>query len=142
MYAFTCFLDPYSDPDTMYLLAALQTWPVLNMTFDPRQTEYHTEVAHDQIVIQIGAFAMSCDCEARLEDKYGVARSVQWKNLVHYLAQANLEFQHRKNSTVYGLDTYREMVLSEQLIELFLSLDHFQERGRHPNRSHDYSRET
>ncbi|XP_030828397.1 cadherin-like and PC-esterase domain-containing protein 1 isoform X2 [Strongylocentrotus purpuratus] len=66
------------DPDTMYLLAALQTWPVLNMTFDPHQTDYHTEVAHDQIVIQIGAYAMSCDCEARLEDKYGVARPVNF----------------------------------------------------------------
>ncbi|XP_041457826.1 cadherin-like and PC-esterase domain-containing protein 1 isoform X1 [Lytechinus variegatus] len=66
------------DPSTMHLLSSIRTWPFLNMTFDPQQTEYYIEVAYDQIVIQIGAYAMSCDCEARLEDKYGVARPVNF----------------------------------------------------------------
>ena len=60
----------------MPYLATLHTYPVLNLTFDPRITDYHAAVPYDQLVIQVGASAVNCECEARLEDKFGVSRYV------------------------------------------------------------------
>ncbi|XP_072174301.1 cadherin-like and PC-esterase domain-containing protein 1 [Diadema setosum] len=62
------------DRDTVPYLASLSTFPALNLTFEPGTTEYHSSVPYGQVVLQVGAFARSCDCEARLEDKYGVSR--------------------------------------------------------------------
>ena len=50
--------------------------PALNFTpvFSEDTTDYYATVPHDVLLVKIWGFAKSCNCEARLDDKYGLSR--------------------------------------------------------------------
>ena len=50
--------------------------PPLNFTpmFNKETTDYYATVPHDVLLIKVWGFAKSCNCEARLDDKYGLSR--------------------------------------------------------------------
>lgn len=58
-------------------MVEIYTEPKLNLTpiFNASITEYYATVDHDLIVIQIKGFAVSCQAEVRLADRFGPSRS-------------------------------------------------------------------
>nr|XP_006821655.1 PREDICTED: cadherin-like and PC-esterase domain-containing protein 1-like [Saccoglossus kowalevskii] len=68
------------DKGTMPYLTGLymESGITLSPTFDPIVTEYRVIVPYDSVLIKIWAFAASCDCEARLDDKYGPTRAANY----------------------------------------------------------------
>ncbi len=65
-----------SDTTLMPFLEGINTEPsiMLSPVFNHSVTEYYATVPYDVILIKVWGFAQSCYCEARLEDKYGLAR--------------------------------------------------------------------
>ncbi|XP_070558831.1 cadherin-like and PC-esterase domain-containing protein 1 [Ptychodera flava] len=68
------------DKGTMPYLVGLYMDPDINLspTFDAIVTNYHVTVPYDTVLIKVWAFAASCDCEARLDDKYGSSRPANY----------------------------------------------------------------
>ncbi|XP_077979695.1 cadherin-like and PC-esterase domain-containing protein 1 [Glandiceps talaboti] len=68
------------DKGTMPYLVGLYMEPgiTLSPVFDAIVTEYQVTVPYDTVLIKVWAFAASCDCEARMEDKYGPPRPVNY----------------------------------------------------------------
>lgn len=66
----------YPDKETMGYITGIHTEPVVNITpsFQPHVTEYYLTVPYDLYLIKVWAFAESCSCEARLDEKYGLSR--------------------------------------------------------------------
>ncbi|PIK58816.1 putative cadherin-like and PC-esterase domain-containing protein 1 isoform X2 [Apostichopus japonicus] len=64
-----------NDEATMPLLSAIYTHPPLNLTptFDPENTDYYTNVPHDILSVRVWGVAMSCSCEARAFNKFGMS---------------------------------------------------------------------
>ncbi len=60
----------------MPYLSGIYTEPSLNVTpaFKVETIEYYTTVPYNMFLVKVWGFAQSCDCEARLDDKYGLSR--------------------------------------------------------------------
>lgn len=72
----TCSDDPL---DTPYLMN-IMTEPQINITpkFDSSVVSYEVSVPYEILLIKIWAFARSCQCEARMDDKFGVSRPANY----------------------------------------------------------------
>lgn len=62
--------------ETMPYITGIYTEPKLDIKpkFDPTVTEYYVSVSYDLVLVRIWAMAQSCVCEARLEERFGIAR--------------------------------------------------------------------
>lgn len=65
-----------TDREVLPYLLGIYTSPALNITpqFDASVLEYFATVPYETILVKIWGIAQNCDCEARLEDKYGLSR--------------------------------------------------------------------
>ncbi|XP_075552307.1 cadherin-like and PC-esterase domain-containing protein 1 isoform X3 [Dermacentor variabilis] len=73
-------IDCLQDPTALPYLRLLRVSPeqTLSPTFHPNKTEYHVDVPYDQMTVEVRARALYCHAEARLDDRLGPARPVNY----------------------------------------------------------------
>ncbi|XP_049273195.1 cadherin-like and PC-esterase domain-containing protein 1 [Rhipicephalus sanguineus] len=73
-------IDCLQDPTSLPYLRLLRVIPEqsLSPTFHPNKTEYHIDVPYEQMTVEVRARALYCHAEARLDDKLGPARPVNY----------------------------------------------------------------
>ncbi|KAI8483516.1 Cadherin-like and PC-esterase [Branchiostoma belcheri] len=98
----------------MPYLSGVFTEPKLEFSpsFSPLVAEYHVTVPYDTLLIKVWAFATSCDAEARLEEKDGLARPANYslglgENRINFLV---VDLTHTEPWVIntYTLHVYRE----------------------------------
>ncbi|XP_075751060.1 cadherin-like and PC-esterase domain-containing protein 1 isoform X1 [Rhipicephalus microplus] len=73
-------IDCLQDPTSLPYLRLLRVNPEqpLSPTFHPNKTEYHIDVPYEQMTVEVRARALYCHAEARLDDRLGPARPVNY----------------------------------------------------------------
>ncbi|XP_077540184.1 cadherin-like and PC-esterase domain-containing protein 1 [Haemaphysalis longicornis] len=73
-------IDCSQDPATLPYLRILRINPErkLSPSFQPNKTEYHLDVPYEQTSVEVRARALYCHAEARLDDRLGPARPVNY----------------------------------------------------------------
>ncbi|KAH7938347.1 hypothetical protein HPB49_022731 [Dermacentor silvarum] len=73
-------IDCLQDPTALPYLGLLRVSPEqsLSPTFHPNKTEYHIDVPYEQMTVEVRARALYCHAEARLDDRLGPARPVNY----------------------------------------------------------------
>ncbi|XP_033114618.1 cadherin-like and PC-esterase domain-containing protein 1 [Anneissia japonica] len=68
------------DHQTMPYLSGIYFEPNISFSpeFDPYTTEYYAKVPYKTVILKVWAHSMNCDCEVRLEDKYGLSRPANY----------------------------------------------------------------
>lgn len=116
--------------------------PSLNMTpkFTSEQTEYHIIVPYELVLIQIYAVARSCNCEARLESKFGPSGHINYTlglgqnylslfvvDITHselWIVNTYSIFVHRKNPDGISKQSDKEINVCELSRECHLKISH------------------
>ncbi|KAH8021679.1 hypothetical protein HPB51_016075 [Rhipicephalus microplus] len=73
-------MDNEGNPTSLPYLRLLRVNPEqpLSPTFHPNKTEYHIDVPYEQMTVEVRARALYCHAEARLDDRLGPARPVNY----------------------------------------------------------------
>ncbi|XP_071961477.1 cadherin-like and PC-esterase domain-containing protein 1 [Antedon mediterranea] len=68
------------DRQTMPYISGIFFEPNISFSpeFDPYTSEYYAKVPYDTMITRVWAHSMNCDCEVRLEDKYGLSRPANY----------------------------------------------------------------
>lgn len=64
------------DPTTLPYVRSIHTEPSLNISppFTPAVMDYFVNVSYDQLMVKVWAFALNCQSEARLDEKFGTSQ--------------------------------------------------------------------
>ncbi|GAB6029952.1 cadherin-like and PC-esterase domain containing 1 [Chamberlinius hualienensis] len=68
------------DPSTLPYIKSIYTEPslTLNPPFSPAVMEYFVNVSYDQLLVKVWASALNCQCEVRLEEKFGISQPTNY----------------------------------------------------------------
>ncbi|XP_077486913.1 cadherin-like and PC-esterase domain-containing protein 1 isoform X2 [Amblyomma americanum] len=71
-------MDCVQDPTALPYLLLLRVAPEQSLAFHPNKTEYRIDVPYEQTTVEVRAKALYCNAEARLDDRLGPARPMNY----------------------------------------------------------------